>query len=365
MTPARSQTTKAPAAAKGKKGGGKNQGVPYKCIDCKAEVSNDQKAMQCDACDEYIHIGCDKDLPEKVYDVLTKHKNPLIYLCPVCKPKITIKNNGLEIEGKINDLSKQISLVNSDIKAYTTAQVIQIKQIEDKVDEMDVQSKYTALSNRFQEMETKMNDMYQQMLHIGQEQEHTCSSLETLKATQEKMTTNVSETEDGGDEKCEGEWQTVTRKRRSKQKHVSSDMPTQDDQQTGKYDRTLVLYNTRKQRNDMDMVQRIAAHHQISPNEVLGVRRIDKGKFPLEVEVRSVYIKWMLIKEVNRSKLEGIYARPYMTIAQLNDDRELAKKLHELRAKNSNQEYKIIKGEIVIRTGVGYEKVKECDLPKN
>lgn len=344
-------TSKGHTTTKGKKGVSKKN-----CVSCKTEVSADQKAIQCECCDEYIHLGCDSELHEKVYDVLTKYDNPLIYLCPVCKPKVMIKNNGIEVENKISDLSKQINLVNTDIKAYTTSQVIQIKQIEDKIDEFDIKSKYSVMTNRLEEMEQKMNDMYQQMIHVGKEQEQTGTLIAELKKTQGDGTTG--ETEEQQKNGTGNGWETVRKQR--------PDKPTGNQVigQSGKEDCTLVLYNTKRQRNDMEMAQRIADYHQIPTSEIVGVRRIDKGNLPLEIEVRSVYVKWMLIKEINRCKLEGIYARPFMTMAQLNEDRELSKQLREIRAKNADKIYKIVRGEIVMKTDLGFEKVK-VNVSKN
>lgn len=322
------------------------------CIICTLVVSISQKAMLCDMCDHYCHIDCDDVMPEELYDIMVQHSdNPLKYLCPICIRTTTFHK--VELDNKVDEITKQIHLINNDIKAQTTSQTLQIKQIEDKLNELDIQSKYSALSNKLEEMETKMSDIYQQNLVIEKEQRDMKVQADDASHIRSKISA-LSEFSNEAEEE-EDEQAGFIKVRRKSHKRYSAPLDSNDN----RYDRTLVLYNTSKQMNDMQYVQDIAHYHYIDPQEIVGVRRIEHGKFPLEVEVRSVTTKWKLIKEVNRFKINGVYSRPYMNADQLKEDRKLTKDLRQLREDNKGKVYKIMKGEIVEKTDMGFVKTND------
>ena len=59
------------------------------CMHCAKIIEKDDKGMQCNFCDLYIHNECDGNIPDELYDVNNKYPdNSLIYLCPKCRPII-------------------------------------------------------------------------------------------------------------------------------------------------------------------------------------------------------------------------------------------------------------------------------------
>ena len=76
----------------------------------------------------------------------------------------------------------------------------------------------------------------------------------------------------------------------------------------------IVIHNTQC-RDAYKQVQDMAIHHHLSREDIVNVRMIERGNRPIEVEVSSVYVKWMFLREINGYKYRGIYASPYMTPA--------------------------------------------------
>ena len=59
------------------------------CMHCAKIIEKDDKGMQCNFCDLYIHIDCDGKIPDELYDMNNKYPdNSLVYLCPKCRPII-------------------------------------------------------------------------------------------------------------------------------------------------------------------------------------------------------------------------------------------------------------------------------------
>ena len=58
------------------------------CGECLRKVGNSARGLQCDSCNRWVHIKCDKRMPVEVYNVLTKYTEvPLAYGCPKCEGK--------------------------------------------------------------------------------------------------------------------------------------------------------------------------------------------------------------------------------------------------------------------------------------
>ena len=350
------------------------------CQVCEDNVVDGEKAMQCDVCNCFIHLICDHDMPEELYDLVSKHEdNPLVYLCTKCKPRITQVKQYNETEGKLADLSKQISTINCDMKAHSNSQVIQIQQIEGKIDTIGTESnsKYNSLEKKFHDMETRIKELFEQTVHVGNEQEQTNNKISDMMNNLQRQL-EVSSTRNDNtilhDEGTQTGWKIVQGRRRSspppspppptpqtnprdQQASVENNRPPTDNTaQQAKYDRMIVIHNTQCH-DAYRQVQDMAIHHHLSREDIVNVRMIERGNRPIEVEVSSVYVKWMFLREINRYKYRGIYARPYMTPAQLKEDRVRTQTLHDLRARNPRNIYKIIKGDIVVQTQQGFQKV--------
>jgi len=48
-------------------------GPMNKCGDCGGEVKNNEKALECDLCDRWVHIKC-SGVPDDIYKVMKKRE---------------------------------------------------------------------------------------------------------------------------------------------------------------------------------------------------------------------------------------------------------------------------------------------------
>ena len=66
------------------------------CVSCKREVTEEEKAMACDLCDKWEHVGCLKrsdKLTDELYDALVGCRSKsVLYVCTPCRAKGTITN---------------------------------------------------------------------------------------------------------------------------------------------------------------------------------------------------------------------------------------------------------------------------------
>jgi len=76
--------------------------MAFQCSSCKKEVTEDDKAMQCDLCESWEHVSClrgpDK-LDNALYDVLTNScSKALLYVCTRCRVKGSLSQRLFKLE---------------------------------------------------------------------------------------------------------------------------------------------------------------------------------------------------------------------------------------------------------------------------
>ena len=86
------------------------------CVSCKKEVTAEDKAMECDLCDKWEHVGClrhsDK-LTDELYDPLTKRQSKaILHVCSQCRTKGTISQIVCTCQSLNLHVSKKLDMKN-------------------------------------------------------------------------------------------------------------------------------------------------------------------------------------------------------------------------------------------------------------
>ena len=95
----------------------------FPCLSCTTEVKSNDKGIQCDGCELWIHLSCSK-LSLKSYEALKTDGDHLLFMCPPCQvttkilaQKITCLQQDINpMKDAINQLQRQISEVQNQIK---------------------------------------------------------------------------------------------------------------------------------------------------------------------------------------------------------------------------------------------------------
>ena len=98
------------------------------CVTCKSEVEADHKAMECDLCEQWEHLGCVKecDRPsEELYAALVRCRGSksIQYVCSRCRKKGSVTKRMLEKDF-------ELSRVSNDLARATDEQLASARQIE-------------------------------------------------------------------------------------------------------------------------------------------------------------------------------------------------------------------------------------------
>ena len=110
--------------------------------------------------------------------------------------------------------------------------------------------------------------------------------------------------------------------------------------------KTLVVCNIPQNSNTFDMARSILSYHNFNPKDIVKAQRGRNRHSPLMIELTSIATKWMLLNEINKHKVRGAFARPYMTRDELVKDRKLRRELQSTRKSNPEKGFKIVKNEI-------------------
>lgn len=126
----------------------------YECGKCRTSVKNNQKALQCDNCDYWIHIGCE-DIKADEYNKIKNLETPVLWMCKKCNDKrFKLKEEHAKLKKDYEDLKEEYNLlrdkldsfddkiehIKTDIKAelkHEIKQEIRLEQIDDHKDEED------------------------------------------------------------------------------------------------------------------------------------------------------------------------------------------------------------------------------------
>jgi len=119
-----------------------------------------------------------------------------------------------------------------------------------------------------------------------------------------------------------------------------------------KLKRTVVVYNLPYSESN-EMAHDIFKYHHINPREITSSYWAGKKHNLLFIETTSISMKWNIIMEINKYKVDGTFARPCLTTKELENDRKLANQLKSLRDSNPNKFLKIVRGAIMEITPKG------------
>ena len=61
-----------------------NPGPDYPCGKCSLNVNDDDKALCCDGCNQWIHVSCDQYISEDIYDSLVQAPSTDPWYCCSC-----------------------------------------------------------------------------------------------------------------------------------------------------------------------------------------------------------------------------------------------------------------------------------------
>ena len=72
------------------------------CVTCKAEVGENHRALRCDICNQWEHVGCVRqaDRPsEALYTAITEcYSHSLLYVCSCCRRQGPVSKRLLQLE---------------------------------------------------------------------------------------------------------------------------------------------------------------------------------------------------------------------------------------------------------------------------
>ena len=76
--------------------------LKYPCIECRKSVRNNQKGLQCELCDKWVHLKC-TDLTVSQFELLEINVEKPFY-CKTCKPRTSYADEILESSLDLNDI---------------------------------------------------------------------------------------------------------------------------------------------------------------------------------------------------------------------------------------------------------------------
>ena len=106
-----------------------NPGPEYPCSKCDLNVENDDKALCCDGCNQWIHVSCDQYISESIYDEMVNNPSSDQWFCALCVSSSIESNcinhlwciclNARSLFPKRFSLLAFLSVVDADVIAIT------------------------------------------------------------------------------------------------------------------------------------------------------------------------------------------------------------------------------------------------------
>ena len=132
------------------------------CMHCAKIVEKDDKGMQCNFCDLYIHNECDGKIPDELYEAINKYpENSLICLCPKCRPIIP-PNKDQVLMGIVNRV--EMMLDERPTRPKLSDQILET--LADRVRDMD--KMVGDHSRSMSELASDMNSIKMEFKQIAQ-----------------------------------------------------------------------------------------------------------------------------------------------------------------------------------------------------
>lgn len=133
-------------------------------------------------------------------------------------------------------------------------------------------------------------------------------------------------------------------------------------------DNTLVVYNTDKTDHVRIVVEDLMTRCNIYQSEVIYANKLiktsnNRTNSPIYIRCDCNITRWNFIRDINKLRYkyddEQIYARPYLNDEDLRADRNLYRKLTDVRKRHEGRTFKIHKGQIYEKTNSTFDKYVE------
>lgn len=249
-------------------------------------------------------------MPKPLYEALSKHKdNSLIYLCVTCRPQsLTIQ------------LQARLDTIESAIAKMADSQ--SIGHIEFRLAEL--QSSLKAMKDANIELCEQVSHLVDQQKRCQDTSENIMMQFEPMKETLGKLQT---------DAKSWAQTAMFSSPHDNGFAQFSSQNVQEQPLPTDQFECGTVVYNIPKMINDLDAVRHLAAECNISKRDIVGARRLESKSSnpPLLVLLSDKKTKWFFLKAINSKKINGTFARPHLSPEDLDKDRELLRRLRDLR----------------------------------
>lgn len=354
------------------------------CVTCNIDVG-EESSLPCDFCSKYTHLKCEELMNNELCDALNKHQpNPLLYLCTECRPML------------IPEQSKNIwaGFLERVIKAVSTA--TEREPLADKIMNK-MSTKIEHLDDMIREHRTAVRDMRNDIeivasRHSDSLAENSAALNETKEALNEVCSQFMAKT-NSIPTQCQRPYphpQPAPRQSRTTYSHiVSTHTPNyqSDINQPRMYsgppmqarkeprppppepENTLVVYNTEKDFHTKDIVEDLMLRCNIYQYEVLNADKMSKSSDnrsykPIFIRCDTSRTKWSFMRQINELRRTNpdyrlIYARPYLDGEALRADRNLYRKLVDIRNRHSDRIFKIYRGDIYEKTDENFKKYTE------
>ena len=136
------------------------------CKECKIKVKKNEEALQCDECDAWFHIACEK-VNKGLYEAIKKYGEGLWWFCSKCednrKNNINLKAEVEEVNKRVNDIDKMIAKIREEVlgdvmvrvkkeligevERLKTELVEEVSRVSEKVDQISRDVKYKPSPN--------------------------------------------------------------------------------------------------------------------------------------------------------------------------------------------------------------------------
>ena len=353
----------------------------YLCVTCTSPVNDGEKGLSCDFCGKYTHLMCDGKLSVEVYTALENHsENSLLYFCIDCRPMLVPTNiqemwKGFlgNVDSKIEKaISKQheplaekimnkLSAKIAELDSINHEHMVNMGRVRETVQQLESQS-----INR-QEMTEHMRKL-EALLKSSQANHHkpppqpawplvsnnqTNSDIPSLMSIPDSRPPGPIIQSHGPNHAQYGPMnQPHDRITRPPPCMLSHD-PNENVENPAD---TIVVYNFNNNRPVYMNVEQLMLKCGISRSEVSKgdhlYRPRNERRPPMFITCSNLHTKWKFLREINKLRMTDepdyatIYARPFMSAEDLRKDREVVRKLKEIRAKNPGKTFKIYKAEV-------------------
>ena len=254
------------------------------CGHCNHPVRSEHKGLRCDYCDKWYHSGC-QDVSLDEYKLYIDDKHRARWSCIDCNSEY---KNLKKAHQQMKDENNQLKKVNSEF-------VIQLAKLSEKIDDMKQQIKNEVYKDLLEEMDEK----------IDRENRKNNVILFNIKEVQ-------NETKQQRDTLC---WKAL--------QYTEVDLDEDSVVEVVRLGR-LVNQGMGSTRSGDD-----AQNEALGPNIVVGPPR------PLLVKLRSVDLKWAVVK--NSKKLKSAQDEEYKKV-KIVPDQTLREKERYKQLKNELQE---------------------------